>query len=263
MSAALEKKGEPAERLKPLSLPYLEAPSNYLAFDELRHVDVTVAEIQTPDPRLPRRPVEFLLWKYDDLRPKVAVPPPHPAVAWAVVEIAASNYQLEVWIKQARRLAEQMRPVHVTDLLATMVYPPRPPDVRRPWVWVYRVQLAAALVIAHLDQGWLRSVRRKALLALANGPADWTTDAALIALTVVALDDEEAAEEVAKLFREMRREVDPLSPACYLPALLVGSLHLPNLAAEERSEVRQRLRGCSASRPMQPPQDVKPADERT
>lgn len=243
LSAAAEK----GEQVTRLDLPYLEAPSNSLAFDSLRQVERTVARVQTPDPRLPRRPVDFLLWRYDDFRPKVAVPPPHPAVARAIVEIAAQAYQLEAWAKQARRLAEQMRPALVPDLLATMVYPPRPPEVKRPWVWVPRVQLAAALVIAQLDEPWPRSARRKALRALANGPADWTTDAAVVALTVLAQDDEEVADEVAELFRTMRAELPADGPVCYFPALMYGSLRLPNLGADERTEVRQRLRDSAAS----------------
>lgn len=233
---------EAEQKLDSLALTSLEAPSNYLAFDTLRNVPVTVEKIQTPDPRVPRCKVEYLLWRYDELRPKVAVPPPNPSVAWAVVEIAGQAYQLEVWSKQAARLARQMQPNHAVDLLATMVYPPRPADVKRPWGWVYRVQMAAALVLAHLDDGWRGSVRRKALLSLANGPMDWTTDAALIALTMVAMDDEEAAEEIAELFREMRAELPTDGPVCYFQALMYGSLRLPNLDADERTEIRQRLR---------------------
>jgi hypothetical protein len=241
LRAALAK-GEDLAALGPLVLTTVEAPSNYLAFDALRRLEVSVAHIPTPDPRVPRRPVDFLLWRFDDVKPKVAVPPPHPAIAWAVVEIAAQPYQLELWVKQAARLAQQLQPGHAADLLATMVYPPRPPQVQRPWTWVYGVQLAAALVITHIDDGWHGSVRRKALLALANGPVDWTTDAGLVALTVVALDDEEAAEEIAEVFRQMREELPQDGMVCHRRALLYGSLRLPNLGAAERAAIRQQLR---------------------
>src|SRR5262249_59670266 len=127
------------------------------------------------------------------------------------------------------------------DLLATMVYPPGVARVDRPAAWVYRVQVAAALVLAHLDGGWEDSVRRKALLALANGPMDWTVDAALVALASLARDEEDAAAEVARLFRELRAGAAADGTVSYYPALLWCSLRLPDLADDERDELRQRL----------------------
>src|SRR5262249_42784279 len=128
------------------------------------------------------------------------------------------------------------------DLLATMVYPPGVARVDRPAAWVYRVQVAAALVLAHLDGGWEESVRRKALLALANGPMDWTVDAALVALAALARDEEDAAEEIAGLFRALRGSTAADGTVSYYPALLWCSLRLPDLADEERDDLRRRLR---------------------
>src|SRR5207237_10306429 len=69
-------------------LPYLPAPSNYLAFDWLGRLDVTVARAQKPDPRLPRGRVDHLLWTYEDARPAAALAPPAPGVASAVADLA-------------------------------------------------------------------------------------------------------------------------------------------------------------------------------
>jgi tetratricopeptide (TPR) repeat protein len=224
------------------TLPYLEAPSNYVAFEWLQRLDVTVARIQKPDPRLPRGRVDYLLWNYEGTRPRVAVAPPAPAVAHEVADLAAQPYRLDAWWGHARRLARQFGPARADDLLATMVYPPGVARVDRPAAWVYRVQAAAALVLAHLDGGWEDSVRRKALLALANGPMDWTVDAALVALASLARDEEDAAEEVARLFRELRAGAAADGTVSYYPALMWCSLRLPNLADEERDDLRQRLR---------------------
>jgi len=57
-----------------------------------------------------------------------------------------------------------------------------------------------------------------------------------------ANDDEEAAEEIAGLFREMRAELPEDGPVCYFQALMSGSLRLPNLTLDERAEVRRRRR---------------------
>jgi tetratricopeptide (TPR) repeat protein len=232
----------PAGAGNKVSLPHLEAPSNYLAFDWLGRLDVTVLRVQRPDPRLPRRQVDYLLWTYDGTRPSVALAPPTSGVGNSVAEIAAQPYQLEVWWGQARRLAQQLEPAQVDDLLATMVYPPGAARTDRPAAWVYRVQVAAALVIAHLDEGWQDSVRRRALFALANGPMDWTVDAALVALAALARDEEDAAGDVARLFRELRKGVPADGTFSYYPALLWCSLRLPDLEDEERADLRERLR---------------------
>src|SRR5262249_53277310 len=183
----LEEEARQGERgMYPATLPNLEAPSNYVAFEWLQRLDVTVARIQKPDPRLPRGRVDYLLWDFEGTRPRVAVTPPAPAVAHEVADLAAQPYRLDAWWGHARRLARQLGPARVEDLLGTMVYPPGVSRVDRPAAWVYRVQVAAALVLAHLDSGWEESVRRKALLALANGPMDWSVDAALVALASLA-----------------------------------------------------------------------------
>lgn len=232
----------PPERGGKVVLPYVEAPSNFLAFDWLGRLDLTVARVQKPDPRLPRGRVDHLLWSYEDTRPAVAVAPPAPGVRSAVADLAAQPYRLDTWWGHARQLARQLEPAQVDDLLATMVYPPAVGQVDRPAAWVYRVQVAAALVIAHLDGGWEESVRRTALLSLANGPMDWTVDAALVALAAVARDDEDAAGEVGRLFRDLRAKVPADGTVCFYPALLWCSLRLPDLEDEERTELRQKLR---------------------
>ncbi len=223
-------------------LPYVEAPSNYVAFDWLQRMNVSVARVQKPDPRLPRCRVDYLLWTYDDTRPRIAVPPPTSGVGQAVAEFANQPYRLEAWWGGARRLARQMSVAQVDDLLATMVYPPAVSRVERPAAWVFRVQVAAALVLAHIDGGWEGSMRRKALLSLANGPMDWTVDAALVSLAALARDEEDAAAEISRLFREMRASVPADGSVCYYPTLMWCSLRLPDLPDKERTDLRQSVR---------------------
>jgi tetratricopeptide (TPR) repeat protein len=228
-------------------LDRLEAPSNFLAFRWLAGREVTVARVQKPDPRLPRGRVDYLLWTYDGTRPSVTLTRPAPGVASAVAELAAQPYRLEVWWGQARRLAQQLDPAQVDDLLATMVHPPGVDQVDRPAAWVYRVQVAAALLITHLDAGWEGSVRRQALVSLANGPMDWTVDAALVALAALARDEEDAAGEIGRLFRELWQEMPADGTACAYPALLWCSLRLPDLTDDERADLRQNLRRWEAT----------------
>gem|GEM_PF-1353476 len=231
-----------------LALPSLEAPSNILALEWLKKMDMSVARMQTPDPRLPRCWVDYLLWKYDDIRPRVAVAPPAPEISHAVAEIAAQPYRLDAWWVITRRLAQHLGCEKVDDLLAAMVYPPGVAQVDRPAQWVYRVQVAAALTIAQLDDGWENSVRKKTLLALANGPMDWTVDAALVALAALAREEEDIAGEVATLFKNLREGSEQFS---FHPALLWCSLRLPSLSDEERNGLRQQIRHWQDDRAAQ------------
>jgi tetratricopeptide (TPR) repeat protein len=241
--------GEGESAKSALALPWLEAPSNILAFDWLKKMDMTVARMQTPDPRLPRGWVDYLLWKYDDIRPRVAVAPPAPEVSQTVAEIAAQPFRLDAWWVMARRLAQHLGPEKVDDLLAAMVYPLGVAQVDRPAQWVYRVQIAAALVIAQLDDGWENSVRKKALLSLANGPMDWTVDAALVALAALAREEDDAAEDIARLFHALGEGAE--NGFSFHPALLWCSLRLPNLAEEKRTGLRDRLRHWQNDREAQ------------
>jgi len=225
-----------------LNLAHLPAPSNYLAHDWLHRVTVRVEHDQTPDPRLPRGRVEHLLWRYDGDTPRVAMPPPAPDVGGALAGIATQQFRLEAWWGAARKLARQLGLTAVRDLLGAMVHPPNAGRMERPAAWIYRVQLAAALTLAHLDGGWEDSVRRRALLSLVNGPMDWTVDAALVALAALARDEDDAADEIRGVFRDLLAATPADTPHCYYPALLWSMLRLPDLPDDERSEVRDRLR---------------------
>jgi len=237
----LHEKGD-VSGLSSLSLSSLEAPSNYLAFPQLYAMAVTVADLHRPDPRVPRCEVRHILWTYDGTTPRTAVGPPDVAVAGAVAEIAKQRFQIRAWQRSAARLGEQLGPGRIPDLLATMVHPPMPDGVRRLWGWVYRVQVAAALVVAQTEGAWDGSARRAALLSLVWGPMDWTVDAALIALAGVAEDDEPAAGEIADVFRALRGDLPTGGAVGYYPALLWSMLRLPTLDAAERADLRRSLR---------------------
>ncbi len=168
--------------------------------------------------------------------------PPAPDVSGAVADLATQAYRLEAWWGAARRLGRQLGPEKVNDLLATMVYPPGAGHMERPAAWVYRVQVAAAMTLANVDSGWEESVRRKALLSLAQGPMDWTVDAALVALAALARDEEDAAPEIARLFRMLRKNTPADGTVSYYSALMWCALRLPELSEEDRDDLRERLR---------------------
>lgn len=238
----------------PMGGTHIEAPSNYTAFQMLMHsigrdgqLLVAVGEFGTPDKRKPRGPVEYLLWDYEGPQPhpeihspRPVVPAPHPAAINAVAELASSKFNAPLWLKSGAKVVARIGHNTVEQLLGVMVHPLPMPDKGvelPPWAWLQHMQVAAAMAIANLDEGWQGSLRRRVLLSIANGPMDWTVSAALIALTEIARTNEEAAAELAPLFNEMLNTIE--GPTCYEHTLAYCLLRLPNISAAEREEIEK------------------------
>lgn len=139
---------------------------------------------------------------------------------------------------QAGMLAKGMREsgdVELEQVAAAMVFPPPPPeDSGIPVaVFVQRFQIAAALVIARWEEGeWTDSARATLLYALALGPTDWTTSAAIIALSEVALTEPQALPQVRSLFAAMLNGIPQDGYCCWAGILASCLLRLPNLRRE-------------------------------
>lgn len=226
----------------------LEAPSNHLAIQMQMAllgldatVEISVNQVQRPDPRIPRASVEHLLWKYNGTRPYVAVPEPMPGVKEAVCQIATHPFQRKMWWELAEKVARDTRPSRFNDVLWVMVHPPKPPIPMRAWTWIWHVQVAAALVIAQLEKGWEGSFRRKALLSMFNGPMDWTVNAAIVALSLLSQDNPEVAKETLSLFRQRCKEIASETRTCYEEILIHSLLHFSEVGESERLELRRRL----------------------
>jgi tetratricopeptide (TPR) repeat protein len=234
-----------------LTLSVLDAPSNRLALQMQMAqlgasltIDYLVERLQEPDPREPRCPVDFVLWKYVDTTPLPAVPEPRPEVAELAAELARYEYDLHGWSQMGRRLASRLDGAGaVGDLLGAMVHPPPPPEGLRAYVWLQRVQIAAAFILAHVDAGWKDSARRRALFSLLLGPVDWTCGAAVLALTALALEDGESRAEVIPLFRSLLNTIPNPGHVCYAHALVYCYLRLPTRDDPERATLEQWVRG--------------------
>ncbi len=206
-----------------LELSHLESPSVLAAFAlQMRmwgpHVTIKleVKNIQQPDPRVPKAQVEFQLWAYDGVMPRPNVGEPSRDTVNALSELAKTNFSLEAWEPHARQIAETLGPGALDDLLGCMANPPPPPGSDwRVLVWVQRVQIAAALVIASIDEGWQGSLRQRALYAIAYGPVDWTVDAAVIALGSIARQNPAARDDVLQVFAFLRSQIPSEGFTCY------------------------------------------------
>ncbi|MHB0935294.1 MAG: tetratricopeptide repeat protein [Armatimonadota bacterium] len=231
-----------------ITLTFLESPSNRLAFElfastvgkqfKLAHkYERTI----TPDPRLPLHEVTHLLWRYNGTEPVKNLEPPAPEIIPHIVKLAGARYDYTLGWRHAGVVAEQLGPGAARDLLAVMIYPPPMPADGDPLVWISRIQLAAAEVIAQLDGGWEGSLRRQLLTDLMNGPLDWTVEAAAITLAHLAQLEPELATPVLSLLYERLVNTPPLT---YLPlehTLCRNILLLPGVPEKIEKQVKKRL----------------------
>jgi tetratricopeptide (TPR) repeat protein len=229
-----------------ISLSWLEAPSVYLAYNlEMEHegrrgrLTIDVESVPRPDVRLPRVPVKYQVWRYTDTKPYPALTAPPKRITDTVASIALGSYHLKTWLAQAAEIGQQLGPGRAMDLLAAMVHPPRLPEGVWPWTWVQHNQIAAALIIGKFESAWKGSVRRQVLFDLANGPLDWTTNAAILALAALADDEPDIVDEVAGLFNEILRDAPQGGYICHLHTLVCCYQRLPNLSTRERHELKQ------------------------
>lgn len=231
-----------------LTLSDVEAPSNAIAFRlGLRSIGVegelvvSYENVASPDPREPVEPVPYSLWRREGDRLVPALPPPPEQVTVLIAEIAALPYDPQQGWARASRVAEQLGRDPAEQVLACMVHPPEVPAGIDVLEWIPRVQLAAAEVIAHLDDGWEDSVRRAALLSLVLGPRDWTTQAAILAISHLVRDHEVIAPDVHEAFTKLQEARPDSGHACYEHALYSCWVDFPHLFPDERDELQATL----------------------
>jgi hypothetical protein len=178
-------------------------PSAHLAFELglrlLAREGALVVEVERPSTGAD---APSFLWGELGAAPRPALAAPPDDVLAAASSLAASAYDLAAWFRRANELAGAIARDRRASFAATMVHPPAPPPQTDPVRWVQRVQVAAALLVSHADEGWVVSDRRRVLRAIATGPDDWTTAAAFIALYCLAHDIADPRREAAALIEE-------------------------------------------------------------
>jgi hypothetical protein len=235
-----------------LAVSSLEAPSAVMAVREALHgaeVELSYAMVHSPGTRDPRRAANegaLALWSYEKpgfwprLRRSLgeharpAVRPPTAEVASAVARIAGTRYSRSAWSAAAGDAFGDARAIE--GLLAVMVHPPGIADLAS-WDARFSVMVAAALAIGRFAASPLASSPGgDTLLRLLDGPVDWTTTAAAIALVDVALRVPECEEAVIdRLSEGLTDDVTPIWYQCYVEPvlwLLLRLPHLPNALAE-------------------------------
>ncbi len=220
-----------------LKLSHIESPSVVGAFwlqmemwGPQVALDYQVEKIQEPDPRRPKAQVPFSIWSWDGTQPRPNVPRPDGNVVIKIHHLAGEPFSLEVWTPIAERTAREVGSAGLPHLLATLVFPPRPPGSSwRVLNWVQRAQVATCLVIAHLDGPWVGSPRQQALYSLLYGPTDWTTGAACVALGALARKDPAIRAEVGQAFQWLMSQIPAEGFCCWELPLVATWLTFPDL----------------------------------
>lgn len=103
------------------------------------------------------------------------------------------------------------------------------------------MQHAVASTLAHLDDGWDGSVRPAALMSLLLGPQDWSTEAAIVALSRLASEVEWIGLDLHDVFLALDRARPDSGGCCYQYALFRFWSRLPGPFDDERQALRDRL----------------------
>jgi hypothetical protein len=149
-------------------------------------------------------------------------------------------YNLPQWNERAVNVASWLNTADLNGYLALMAQPPQPPADLPAWEWMRLVQIAAALVIAHIGEGqqpWAESFRRRALRSLIYGPMDWSGAAAILAVGELATRDAAVEADVeAMLLDVLRHRPDEGAWALEAP-LFFTLMRLPHLSEQGRTLV--------------------------
>ncbi|MFN7976012.1 MAG: tetratricopeptide repeat protein [Acidobacteriota bacterium] len=274
MMKRIEAEQLPRDAQISLALSSIEAPSSRLALGRLMDNVTVEAEVQQPDPRLATGPTELLLWRYDGVHPSPALAPPSLEQLEPVVSLASTEFQIDVWKSRARSIAAtilppasstmqpsagwlrrlfakpgasspaggSLLPARIFDLAALMVHPPPAPHEIPIWRWIFRIQIAVALVMAYVDDGWEGSLRRRALLSLLRGPMDWSVEAAIVALGELARENQTIAPEALRELQRLRAHRPGPGYCCYEKTLLWTMLRMPCVDPMERPVLVAELR---------------------
>lgn len=219
-----------------MSASSIEAPSAFLALrrtlEEIGHPTppIVFGYIPKPDPRVPLEKVDRDVWQYrssgffnkligkrsNEATP--SVPPPEKELARSIARIAAQPYDLSKWWRKAKGLASTlMNEGDIESLLGVLVHPPEREGDFTQWDWIFRVQVAACFTIANLE----RWKDRETLFDLVLGPVDWTSTAAVVALSQIAIKQEPFREQIVELLAKVLHDVVRSSES--------GEIHFTNL----------------------------------
>ncbi|MCB9625314.1 MAG: tetratricopeptide repeat protein [Sandaracinus sp.] len=233
-----------------IGVSHLEAPSVRLAFawaaghDDLEAVKYSAERVPSdPDPREPWDDVPFVLWRFDGTLPTRGVDAPDAAVDEAVTAIASQAYHLPTWWAHAKERGRALGPERARGLAGAMVHRSSHPipEGMPVWVWLQRRQVAAALLLAHVDAspsgvGW------STLEAILCGPHDWAVEAAILAAVELALDHPHLAPLVRVTLESLLDHAPNEGHVCWMDTFATAYPRLPRTSKHVRDRCDEHWR---------------------
>jgi hypothetical protein len=198
-----------------LHAEHLDSPSVGLAFDLAMRtlgasgtLNVEVAEIQQPDPRIEKAQASTPVWRLEGEKLVKVHAEGDPSAQEAIASIARQVFRRETWDPAAKAVADRFGAQGYHALLSVMTNPsaPKDEDGFDVFNWTWRCQVAAAVTLSHLGP-WETGSARAALYSLAYGPSDWTTGAALIAFAWRVMENPALRPEVEPIFQWLRTQI--------------------------------------------------------
>jgi hypothetical protein len=177
----------------------------------------------------------------DEARPTVQ--PPAPDLAAAILARVARHYSRGEFEQAAAELATTLGRARLVELSSALVHPPAVPETT-PWDSRFRVQVLIALTLGQWceracddDAAWCT------LSGLLDGPVDWITTAALLALIDLALraPDHFEAPVFHVISARLRAPVSPVWYQCYVEPARWLLLCLPGLSDAIAAELVERI----------------------
>jgi tetratricopeptide (TPR) repeat protein len=187
--AQLFEKGLEAAKV---TVSHYECPSLYLtARRAFPNLTIGWKEIPTPHPSVPVLLDTQALFHWDGDQAQPALAAADPVISSRIAELAWSAFQCDEWLRIGAQLAKEFSG-READVLATAVNPPTPPDNAPPHHWHWRVQHAAAFVLASYPGQ--KGPHVDALKAMVSVRHDWLAIAALAAMCARGETDQEFAQ---------------------------------------------------------------------
>jgi hypothetical protein len=161
--------------------------------------------------------VKFSLWSYEGLWPTALVSRRAPiGIKRHIASLAKRPYHIHTWWEWAGLIAAQLTGLEADTLPSVMIDVVNTgPAHHSPWNWLHHNQIAAAMVLGQYAAQRQALWQRRVLFDMAIGPADWSNQAALIAMYAWGIHDDDVMQQLRQHLRTLFDACQSWSWCCY------------------------------------------------